>query len=238
MSFTEKVPHWHEEISDVEDNMSPEMPEIVPIEDYVDAADDIPDLEPDRDEERREDVDPDYQSQTAYVDFILESPAYRWLLAKFSQRISLLARDTKSMDAIKNSVLKLLPPALSMSRKDSAQAFRLTFEIELESITMRDVEEKGHLAESFATLISITGSLTNAQALPCIEYLRQTWPWSAESMLQLLRDVFCIERAQRVGSKIKSSLVILIKAKVICQLICTKKGWKHGSPDQNSFWKL
>lgn len=37
--------------------------------------------------------------------------------------------------------------------------------------------------------ITLTGSLIDAQALPCIEYLRQTWPLSGEYILRLLQKL-------------------------------------------------
>lgn len=50
-------------------------------------------------------------------------------------------------------------------------------------------EYAGNPVNIFDHIITFTGSLDNAQALTCVQYMRQTWPESSDCVISLLHQL-------------------------------------------------
>jgi len=126
----------------------------------------------------------------AYQDFIFKSPAYEWLLATFRKELLLAPATPNYMGAIRREILHSLPSTHKVSRKESPQAYTVTFRIKWDPLAfIKEQDYGGEPCEAVKTAITLTGSAADAQALTCGQYLRQTWPLSGGHTTGLLQDV-------------------------------------------------
>jgi hypothetical protein len=125
----------------------------------------------------------------AYQDFILDSPAYEWLLANLRRETLLVQADPNSMLAIRLEIIGSLPPSHIVSRKRSAQAYKITFDISWDPLAfVREQNYGEEPEEAIEKVITLTGSARDAQALTCGQYLCQTWPSTGEYAIRLVKD--------------------------------------------------
>jgi hypothetical protein len=126
----------------------------------------------------------------AYRDFILNSPAYEWLLANLRRETLLAQADPNSMLAIKREIINSLPSSHRVSRKRPAEAYKVTFDIGWDpQAFVREQNYEEEPEEVVAKAITLTGSAMDAQALTCEQYLCQTWPSAGECVIRLVKDV-------------------------------------------------
>jgi hypothetical protein len=126
----------------------------------------------------------------AYRDFILNSPAYEWLLTSLRKETLLAQPDPNSMLAIRREIINSLPPSRKISRNRPAEAYNITFDISwdpLAFIREQSYEEKPE--DVVGKVITLTGSARDAQALTCEQYLCQTWPSAGKYIIRLVKDV-------------------------------------------------
>jgi hypothetical protein len=126
----------------------------------------------------------------AYRDFIYKSPAYEWLLASLRREFLLAPVEPNSMEAIRRKIIHFLPSSHKVSRKKSAEAYKMTFEIEWDPLAfVKEQEYREEPGEAVERAITLTGSAKDAQALTCAQYLCQTWPLAGEHTVRLVKDV-------------------------------------------------
>jgi hypothetical protein len=124
----------------------------------------------------------------AYRNFILNSPAYEWLLASLRRETLLAQADSNTMLAIRQEIINSLPSSHKVSRKRPAEAYKITFEISWDPLAF--VEEQNYEEEpeeAVEKVITLTGSARDAQALTCGQYLCQTWPSAGECVIRLVK---------------------------------------------------
>jgi len=90
------------------------------------------------------------------------------------------------MGTVRAKILSLLPESRHVSRKVESETFKAHFTAEWGLASFLDEQYQGQASpeELLAKVITLTGSTSDTQALPCSEYLRQTWPWSGERVLR------------------------------------------------------
>lgn len=126
----------------------------------------------------------------AYRDFIFKSSAYEWLLASLRREILLTPAEPNCMDTIRRKIIESLPKFHKFSRKQSTEAYKITFGIEWDPLAF--IREQGYREvpdKAIEIAITLTGSAKDAQALSCAQYLCQTWPLAGEHIIQLVKDV-------------------------------------------------
>jgi hypothetical protein len=126
----------------------------------------------------------------AFRDFIVNSPAYEWLLTSLRKEALLAPPNPNSMLAIRRDIINSLPPSHRLSRNRPAEAYKITFDIGwdlLAFVREQSYEEKPE--EVVEKVITLTGSVRDAQALTCEQYLCQTWPSAGKCIIQLVKDV-------------------------------------------------
>lgn len=130
----------------------------------------------------------------AYRDLVSKTTSYEWLISAFRREITLTPTEPNCMESIRGKIMDSLPRHSRLSRKRSAEAFRMTFHAKWDLLTF--INEQMYDAEADEAMeiaLTLTGSLDNTQALPCGKYLEQTWPNSGQYILQLLKDVVISE---------------------------------------------
>lgn len=125
-----------------------------------------------------------------YRDYILKSPAYRWLIGSL-RRESILKRATPVdvMSRIGADILAALPAPRSVSRGVSSQRYKATLELRWDALLFLEEQSYTEPAETaLRRAITITGSADDAQAATTRDYLVQTWP-NGGTIMQLIEDV-------------------------------------------------
>ncbi|KAL2824339.1 hypothetical protein BJY01DRAFT_256478 [Aspergillus pseudoustus] len=126
----------------------------------------------------------------AYRNFILQSPAYKWLLGRLLKETHLDTAEASIMVAIRQRIIAALPVSRNISRKRSSEIHKVTFDIDWDPIRFITAQRyEGDPAEAVERCITLTGSINHAQALTCGEYLRQTWPFSGHYMVEVLKEM-------------------------------------------------
>jgi len=195
MPLEDKMSLWYKNQGAPEDNVSPDKK---PLEDVMSSLDQNPkdledDISPNQDvHEEAEDVNEEdnMPELLAYRDFILKAPAYEWLLARLCREFLLIPTQPNSMETIRQEIIHSLPSVHKVSRKESAEAYKITFEIKWDPLAfVKEQEYREEPDEAVEIAITLTGSAKDAQAITCAQYLYQTWPLVGEHIIQLVKDV-------------------------------------------------
>ena len=76
-----------------------------------------------------------------------------------------------------------------ISRKSPAETYQMAFFLAWDPLHF--IQEQGYTEESKEVVkyaITLTGDMSQAQAMPCGQYLSQTWPSSGSVMLELVQN--------------------------------------------------
>ena len=167
MPLEDVMEKWHQNLENPEGDPSPE-----------------PDITQESDEEAEE------EELLAYRDFIFKAPTYEWLLASLRREFNLAPAEPNFMEAIRRTIINSLPSSHKVSRKKSAEAYKMTFRIEWDPLAfVKEQEYREEPDEAVEIAITLTGSAKDAQALTCAQYLCQTWPSAGEYIIRLVKDV-------------------------------------------------
>lgn len=145
-------------------------------------------------ETSEEQIDDENQTNLSYIqaynDLFLKSPAYEWLLANLHKEFILAPAEPNTMEIIRSQIIESLPTSNRASRKRPPETYKMTFVLEWDPLEF--VDEQGYQEEpqkAIGTAITLTGSATDAQALACSQYLRQTWPSTGKYIILLIEEV-------------------------------------------------
>jgi hypothetical protein len=158
--------------------------------------DDVPEQEFDAeavDLEQDQNNQDDGPEKVMILDFILKTPAYKWLVATLKRETTLMHASPDLMEQIGAQIRRvLLSYGEEVSRKASSQEYRATFEL-LWSPLQYLKGQQSHVdpEEVLGGAITVTGTVDDAQALTALEYLSQVWSDSGMYFMQLITDVAC-----------------------------------------------
>ncbi|KAJ3535266.1 hypothetical protein NM208_g7203 [Fusarium decemcellulare] len=134
-----------------------------------------------------------------YRDIIFNSVSYKWLMTEITKGITLAVVEGGDdvCTEMHAKVSACLEQNKSVSSHRPSERYTMRFLIEWNPTEFFHEQFSGdsdmeHLLEDTLTL---TGSVTDAQVLPCAEYLRQTWPRTGPDLLNLLKTAFISEQA-------------------------------------------
>lgn len=154
---------------------------------------------------REEDSSAELPELRAYRDFIFHSTAYEWLLESLRKEIALQNIHPNRMEEIRISLLEAMPPTKQLSRWSPPDMFSVTFDMNWEIIEFLDAQDYAVSGvQALGQALTLTGSVTDAQALPAAEYMRQTWPTTASPFLELLQSAIS-DKSQHHTSELRSS---------------------------------
>lgn len=190
MSLADIMSDWHQRLEGLEGDDSNEAR----IGNLIDQ-DPIEETEEEDNEEMNE------PEQFAYRNLNFKAPAYEWLLASFCREFHLASAELSSMKAIRRKIIGSLPLPYKISRKKPAPTYKMIFEMEWDPLAfLKEQEYREEPGEAMEMAITLTGSARDAQALTCAQYLRQTWPSSAEQVIRIFKDVVRSEPGTDVSS--------------------------------------
>jgi hypothetical protein len=128
-----------------------------------------------------------------YTKTVFESVAYRWLIASLKKELSLapIPGQEGICNAIYSNVLRRLEVGRkAVSSKRGSETFTIHLEADWNPTAFLRRQFSGStepLSQLLAKTITLTGSATDAQALPCEMYIHQTWPVSGPCLLPILK---------------------------------------------------
>lgn len=97
------------------------------------------------------------------------------------------------MPAIRNAILTRLPPYSAVSAHSDPEVVNLIVKVNWNPLDFLLAQEYSDTpAAALETVITLTGTPKHAQALPCLQYLDQTWPSSGRHVLALLQNLMLV----------------------------------------------
>lgn len=224
MPLGEQLDRWHESIEDAA--YEPPHDENQPSEDlgYDDSGiDDRPEDDRDissydADDHERGDrptekdrmVDLEMQELSEYRGLLFENAAYRWLLESLHRECRLAPATPDYMVEIRQGIVKHLPSSHVMSRHHPAEMFKAIFEVRWDPVVfLQEQGYEGARGDLIETFVTLTGSSTDAQALTCIKYLVQTWPFSGAEIMRLVKEVISDRHSQEGACKSRVDFLLI-----------------------------
>ncbi len=94
------------------------------------------------------------------------------------------------MEAIRREIIKSLPSSHKVSRKKSAETYKMTFVIEWDPLAfIKEQDYKDKPDNTIKIAITLTESTKDTQALTYAQYLYQTWPSAGEYTIRLIKHM-------------------------------------------------
>ncbi|KAK2811331.1 hypothetical protein FQN50_002207 [Emmonsiellopsis sp. PD_5] len=124
-----------------------------------------------------------------FLKLIKSAPAYDTLIANIRKECILAQPEPNHMEDIRRIILASLPAYPTPEWKLDPGMFKMEYFLEWDPLTF--VIEQGYANPADIAIgdaITLTGSVTTAQAVTCAEYLSQTWPSTGPFVLQLVKD--------------------------------------------------
>lgn len=128
-----------------------------------------------------------------YRQILKNAEATAWLLSTLNQDFALQKNLSSVMRFIRASVLKTLrgsvrKPGQRISRRRNPPSYTARFQLQWDPVAFCDQEFcEGEPRELFLRVITVTGDGNSLQALPCEDYIMQTWPFAASAFIALLQ---------------------------------------------------
>ncbi|KAL4906232.1 hypothetical protein BDW74DRAFT_151548, partial [Aspergillus multicolor] len=119
---------------------------------------------------------------------MIKSSAYQRLLERLQEQMVLETELCSVRESNRSTVVDHLLESPRISTSTASTSHIVLFDIGWELLPF--IRERHHQSKSeiVERALTLTGSFTNAQALPCGEYMRQTWPLTAEDILSLMKQ--------------------------------------------------
>ncbi|KAL4877337.1 hypothetical protein BJY04DRAFT_230820 [Aspergillus karnatakaensis] len=160
-------------------------------------VDDPPASESTQEETRQHSKD-DLLALKDYRKFVLDSPAYQWLLADIEKQCLLMPSTPDTAADIRNRILESLPQARRISQRRSPKPSKIVYVLPWDPIAFcEDQEYKEEASDVIARAITIAGLAGKSQALTTLQYLHQTWPWSGRRTFEIIQESLRLEPGLR-----------------------------------------
>ncbi|RGP77969.1 pfs domain [Fusarium longipes] len=126
-----------------------------------------------------------------YRKIAFSSVAYKWLLADLMKELSLkLVDDAKNIcGLVQSKVYQYFGQSWSRSTQEAASKNEMTFVATWNPAEFfrQQFEDHSDFGRLLSETLTITGATTDAQILPCSDYLTQTWPTTGAALLDLIK---------------------------------------------------
>ena len=119
--------------------------------------------------------------------FLLDGPAYQWLIDNARSSALLTERRGTVLEAITREIDAAFS-SLKTPKSPYFQVAQAIFDIDWDLPNFLRNQEYGTTLEiAVERAITVTGSRSNAQALSCMDYMCQTWPSSGHEVVRVLQ---------------------------------------------------
>jgi len=119
--------------------------------------------------------------------FLLDGPAYQWLIENARSSALLTERKGTNLEAMARKIDAALS-SMRTPKSRRSQVFQAIFDMDWDLPNfLRGQEYDTTLEIAIERAITVTGSSSNAQALSCMDYMCQTWPSSGREVVRVLQ---------------------------------------------------
>jgi len=119
--------------------------------------------------------------------FLLDGPAYQWLLKNARSSALLTERKGTILEAVTRKIDVTLSSMRTL-KSPRSQVFRANLDMDWDLPNFLKGQEYDTTLEiAVERAITVTGSTSNAQALSCMDYMCQTWPSSGREVVRVLQ---------------------------------------------------
>ncbi|CAI6099737.1 unnamed protein product [Clonostachys chloroleuca] len=126
----------------------------------------------------------------AYQDLLSGSEAYKWLLNRLLGEFHLVQTEPNSIQTIREKIATLFPRTQRVSRKETPKSSTAVFDLDWDIHAFFESQAYPNKPEEvLQTVITLTGSFTDAQATTCAQYIHQTWPSTGQIIIELIKGV-------------------------------------------------
>ncbi|KAF5546074.1 pfs domain-containing protein [Fusarium phyllophilum] len=143
------------------------------------------------DEELEEELEeqPSPLDRKVYRETVFKSFAFKWLVDDLVKSMMLQTIEEDAGVRLRQDISRHLGNDQYISKRRASKRYKVMFSANWSpaAYLREQFEEPYDLGRLLGETITLTGSITDAQALPCAEYLKQTWPNSGLILLDLLR---------------------------------------------------
>lgn len=157
---------------------------------------------------------PPLPNKRDYRNIVINSVAYTWLTAAL---VKALTMSSVGEDDVCADIRKEIHASLSQRRVSSrspSERHTMSFAVEwdLKLFLREQFPKESDLGRLFRQALTLTGSVTDAQVLPCADYLLQTWPTTGSTILEALEDALV------TGNEVSSGFlsILLPPFNIIC----------------------
>ncbi|KAF5711522.1 Pfs domain-containing protein [Fusarium mundagurra] len=157
----------------------------------IEQRPDIDSLHSASDEELEEELEeqPSLLDRKGYRETVFKSFAFKWLVDDLVKSMTLQTTEEDAGVRLRQDISRHLANDQYISKRKASKHYKVTFSANWnpDEYLREQFKEPYDLGRLLGETITLTGSITDAQALPCAEYLSQTWPNSGLILLDLLR---------------------------------------------------
>ena len=137
---------------------------------------------------------PSMIDEGGYGELVFNSVAYKWLVAGLVQKLTLEVVDANIdvRSQIHQDVYNCFEHSQHISRQNSSEQYLMTFFTNWNPTEFLNDQfgNRCDIGRLLNETLTLTGTATDAQILPCSEYLGQTWPTTGTAFLELLTQAF------------------------------------------------
>lgn len=132
---------------------------------------------------------PPLPDKPGYREAVFKSASFRWLLESLAKSVMLSFEGENFCATLQSMVMKCLERQQSVSNKRASECYTMTFHVNWNptAFLQEQFTNDADIGRLLGEVLTLTGSTTNAQILPCAEYLSQTWPSTGSALLELLK---------------------------------------------------
>ncbi|KAL3457981.1 hypothetical protein BJX64DRAFT_280222 [Aspergillus heterothallicus] len=132
---------------------------------------------------------PELPAIRTYTDMIRSATSYSKLLVDLRRDITMQLSNPDIMAEVHSQVIAMLPQSRRISRQGPPETFCMSFNVDWDPLAFIQKQEyKAAPKTVIRDAIVVTGGAITAQAMTCVEYMRQTWPSIGEQVLDLIQN--------------------------------------------------
>ncbi|KAG0651837.1 hypothetical protein D0Z07_0865 [Hyphodiscus hymeniophilus] len=122
--------------------------------------------------------------------FLCTGHLYEGLLRKIHAAATLSPRKGHIIDTIHNTILESLSTSVSLTghRHKRPELDVVAFNVEWNPRLFFQMQYQGSVIPRIGSVIALTGSAIDAQAMPCRDYIHQSWPGIRDDVLDALQS--------------------------------------------------
>lgn len=132
----------------------------------------------------------EFQDFEMYARLVSCQPSYGWLLSKLQSKMTLTDTDFGTIAIVREEVLQRFPNIRQVRLSTQSLRFRALFHVKWPlRAFLKDQRLSDSCSRSIAYIITLTGTVSNAQALTCEEYMNMVWPTTGIHLIKLIEEV-------------------------------------------------